>query len=1099
MCVGLTAVANETTTGGTWSSSNTGVATIGTSGIITGMSPGTSTINYSLGAGCSVSTTITVNALSSITGITNVGAGATTTLSDATGSGTWTSSNTAIATVGATTGVVTGVAGGSATITYLLPTGCMATTVVTVIPGILPITGIPHVCAGLSTTLSDATPGGTWSSSNTAVATVNSVGFVVGLTPGTTTIDYTVGAGLTSTLVVTVYPFSQITGQSNICIGTPDTLINATPGGVWSGGTSFAAIGALTGIINTSGTIGGSTIISYTLASGCVATYAITVNPIAPITGGNISICVSSSATLNDAVTGGTWSSSNGSLASVGVSSGIVSGISNGSATISYIMPTGCTVVSGVTVNPLPANITGATEVCAGATTTLSSTTTGGAWSSAATAVATVGSGNGIVTGTGYSGGTVVISYALNTGCNVTTIVTVHPLAPIGGTTNLCLNAVGNLSDAVPGGTWTSSNSSVAGIGATGQVSAFLTGTSTISYSLPFGCTATVNVLVVSSLPAITGPGTVCVGTNATLTNGITGGTWTSGDAYSITGLTSGIVTGLSTGTTVITYSLGLTCTITTELTVDPAPAHITGTNYACLGLSATLSNTDAGGTWSASNGNATIGSATGVVTTVSSGLDTIGYTHTANGCVSTVVFSVNALPARFSLTGGGSYCYGGTGVDIGSTSSQPGVNYQLHILGTGITTSAIAGTGSSLDFGPQTLAGSYVIVAINTATSCANIMADTAVITIVPLVEPSVSLTSSAGTAICTGTLSIFTATPTNGGAAPMYQWKINSTDIPTAVTDYTYFPVNGDTVSVTMISNAACASYDTTAASIVMMVRNHYTPGIGIFMTPMDSVCSGTPTIFTAVDSFGGIAPGFVWTRNGIVVSGGPAYLFTPEMINNGDLIACKMSSSLVCRTIDTVQSNQLTLKVDTVVVPLVTIHANPGTSILAGDSITFTVTVVNGGAAPQYQWLYNGVPVAGETNTTYTRDSFTTNDSVSCEVLGSGACAVSSFNSVVIHVTVVGISQVSGTAGDIRLIPNPNKGSFSIRGTLGTTTDEEVSYEITDMLGQVVYKNKLVATGGKINESVLLKSNLANGMYMLNLHSENENKVFHFVIEQ
>lgn len=55
----------------------------------------------------------------------------------------------------------------------------------------------------------------------------------------------------------------------------------------------------------------------------------------APATTGTNSVCVSSSTTLSNASTGGTWSSSNSAIASVG-STGVVSGVAVGTANISY-------------------------------------------------------------------------------------------------------------------------------------------------------------------------------------------------------------------------------------------------------------------------------------------------------------------------------------------------------------------------------------------------------------------------------------------------------------------------------------------------------------------------------------------------------------------------------------------------------------------------------------------------------------------------------------------------------------------------------------------------------------------------------------------
>jgi len=57
------------------------------------------------------------------------------------------------------------------------------------------ITGAAGVCIGSLTTLSDASPGGSWSSSNPSVAPISpSSGVVTGLSVGVATITYTVGS-----------------------------------------------------------------------------------------------------------------------------------------------------------------------------------------------------------------------------------------------------------------------------------------------------------------------------------------------------------------------------------------------------------------------------------------------------------------------------------------------------------------------------------------------------------------------------------------------------------------------------------------------------------------------------------------------------------------------------------------------------------------------------------------------------------------------------------------------------------------------------------------------------------------------------------------
>jgi len=86
--------------------------------------------------------------------------------------------------------------------------------------------------------------------------------------------------------------------------------------------------------------------------------------------------------------------------------------------------------------------------------------------------------------------------------------------------------------------------------------------------------------------------------------------------------------------------------------------------------------------------------------------------------------------PTQFVVTGGGTYCSGGAGVVISLAGSQTGVNYEL--FHNGITTGTIlAGTGSPLDFGAQTLPGQYTVVATSTVNGCVRNMAGVAVIVI--------------------------------------------------------------------------------------------------------------------------------------------------------------------------------------------------------------------------------------------------------------------------------------------------------------------------------------------------------------------------------
>jgi gliding motility-associated-like protein len=97
------------------------------------------------------------------------------------------------------------------------------------------------------------------------------------------------------------------------------------------------------------------------------------------------------------------------------------------------------------------------------------------------------------------------------------------------------------------------------------------------------------------------------------------------------------------------------------------------------------------------------------------------GCTDTSNQALLT-----NEKPVVFNVTGGGSYCSGGTGIAIGLDNSDTGVDYEL--FRDGVTTSIIiVGTGSAISFGNQTVAGIYTVKA-----SCNTNMNGTATISII-------------------------------------------------------------------------------------------------------------------------------------------------------------------------------------------------------------------------------------------------------------------------------------------------------------------------------------------------------------------------------
>jgi uncharacterized protein YjdB len=572
VCPGSTTLFSNTTTGGEWQSSNTDIAAAGTGGVITGLTGGSVVISYFVSAGCYKTKNLTVlPTITPITGPDVICPGPTVNYVSGPAGGTWSSSNTTKATINTTSGLASGIAAGTSIITYKLSNGCFLTRTITVNSTVATITGTTNICPGTSASLACTTPGGTWLSSNIAKATIdNAAGIATGLSSGTTTISYVVSPACYRTTTLTVLPVpTTITGTA-ACVGSGSSLASSPAGGSWSSSnTSNATINAVSGSVW--GLTEGTSTISYTLSNSCFTTRVVTVNSTPSGILGSPNACISQTTLMTCTPEGGLWSSSNTVKASIDATAGLLIGLTAGTTNITYTLPTGCYRKVTVSVNPLPATIAGPGVVCTESFIALSNTTGGGTWSSSNTGVATITSVSGVLTGVGD--GTVTVSYQLGNGCTTTRQITVNPIpSGLSGPVYVCLTHPTPLTATPADGSWSSSNATIATVSATGAVTGMAIGTAFITYTLPTGCYKKITAHVVPSPAPITGPGDLNIGASATFSSATSGGAWSSADTDIVHIHTaSGIGTGINVGITTLSYHLSTGCYVTKEMVVNVA------------------------------------------------------------------------------------------------------------------------------------------------------------------------------------------------------------------------------------------------------------------------------------------------------------------------------------------------------------------------------------------------------------------------------------------------------------------------------------------------------------------------------------------------
>jgi gliding motility-associated-like protein len=712
---------------------------------------------------------------------------------------------------------------------------------------------------------------------------------------------------------------------------------------------------------NVTGTYNGSLIVRVSL-TGCSSSAnasSVLINPL-PTIGGTLNVCVGLTTSLIGSGTAAVvtpWTSSNTGVATVN-NTGVVTGVSAGTAIITYTNDNGCQQTTTVTVNALPA-IGGTLNVCVGSTTSLTGSGTPAVatpWTSSNTGVATVNS-VGVVTG--VSAGTTIITYTNNNGCQQTEIVTVNALPTIGGTLNVC---VGSTTSLIGSGTaavvtpWTSSNTGVATANSVGVVTGVSAGTTIITYTNNNGCQQT-STVTVNALPTISGTLNVCVGSTTSLIGSGTAAVvtpWTSSNTGVATVNSVGLVTGVSAGTTIITYTNNNGCQQTTTVTVNALPA-IGGTLNVCVGLTTSLigSGIAAASTpWVSSNtGIATINSI-GIVTGVSIGTTIITYTNN-NGCQQTVTATINPLPTAL-ISGTTSRCQNASAPTITFTGSNATAPYTFtyNINGGPNQTIVSDGSGIATINAPTTTAGSFIYTLVSVAessgTTCINTASGAATVTVNAL--PATTVNASGPITFCVGGSVNLTA-----GAGVSWLWNTGETSQTISVNS-----TSSKSVTITD-ANGCSATSGATSVTVNALPTAIITPG------GATTFCSGGSVTLTA-------SAGISWLWNtGETTQSVSVNNTASKSVTITDGNGCSATSSATAITVNAL--------------PTATITPGSPTTFCAGGSVNLT-------ASAGSSWLWN----TGETT-----QSVSVNNTASKSVRvtdGNGCSATSSATAITVN---------------------------------------------------------------------------------------------------
>ena len=385
----------------------------------------------------------------------------------------------------------------------------------------------------------------------------------------------------------------------------------------------------------------------------------------------------------------------------------------------------------------------------------------------------------------------------------------------------------------------------------------FLTSSTSFSAGLTSVGTAVVKLIVTSSfgcidsttasvtatpLPtAITGTLSSCIGGTSTLSS--VGSTphgttpWSSSNTGVATISSSGIVTAISAGTTVITYRNNNNCTITATFTVNPTPSLpivSTPVNY-CQGATASaLTATGSSLLWYTTPIGGT-GSATAPTpSTASAGTTSYYVSQTLLGCEgprATINVVVNPLPGAPTVTTPVTYCQGA----IASALTATGTGLKWYTVATGGTGSTTAPTPSTATAGTT----NYYVSQTISATGCEGPRALIAVV-VNPL--PSLPIVSTPITYCQGATASALTAT---GIGLKWYTVATGGTGTTTAPTPST--TAAGTTVYYVSQTTALGCEGPRSAISVIV----NPTPTLPSVVSPVNYCQGATSSALTATGS--------------------------------------------------------------------------------------------------------------------------------------------------------------------------------------------------------------------------------------------------------
>jgi len=215
-------------------------------------------------------------------------------------------------------------------------------------------------------------------------------------------------------------------------------------------------------------------------------------------------------------------------------------------------------------------------------------------------------------------------------------------------------------------------------------------------------------------------------------------------------------------------------------------------------------------------------------------------------------------LPVSITVSASDNPFCAGSSVTFSATPANGGANPSYLWKVNGITA---GGNSQAFTYSPAN--GDLVVCILSSSELCKT--NDPASSPAVLMLENSnlpagVTITASSNP-FCPGSTVTFTATPSNGGTIPVYQWKVNGTNAGINSPTYSYNPINGDSVRCILSSNLPCVTGN--PASSAKIIMSGTLASVVTFTPCFDTI---TSTNAKPIKLKGGIPLGGIYSGPGV-----------------------------------------------------------------------------------------------------------------------------------------------------------------------------------------------------------------------------------------